>query len=320
MRTLSSLMWLATACADPVEPGTDRPPSDPDGPAGSADAAPHDTSTEAGRPSEPQLRTLLAASGAGDDVFLHPDGYLVASDPVGDGTLGAPTGSVLRRIDLDGHTEVYASGLTRPLGNSIGEDGRVYAVEWGGRGRVFAVATDRTVTVLTEGLSYASNVVAHPDGSLYVTAWGDDHIARIDPDSGARSVWRDGVDRPVGLALDLDGESLLVSSFSHGAVSRIGMDGSVSTLATLPANPSGVAADLVATPSGVYVTGFGCHCIYRVDEAGDVTVVAGTGEPGSTDGPATEATLREPNGIARSADGRTLYIQELGGGLRVLEL
>ena len=273
-----------------------------------------DTVTEA------TLSTLLSDAQAGDDILLHPDGFLVASDPIGDGGASLPTGTSLREIHLDGTVEVYAEGLVLPLGNDIDADGNVYAVEWGGQGRLFKVGADRAVSTLAAGMSYASNVVAHPNGVLYVTAWGDDAIYQVDPGTGERTTLVEGIDRPVGLALDADGVHLLVSSFSHGEVHRVSTGGEVALLASLPESGDGAAADLVATDSGVYVTSFGGNCIYRVDDAGVVEVAAGTGEAGGSDGPALEATLDQPNGIAASADGRTLYIQEFGGALRVLSL
>lgn len=298
------LMLIALAC---TEPKTDTTPTATD------------TATDSSA-AEPSLQTLLLDAGAGDDVLLHPDGFLVASDPIGEGRPNAPEGDALREIHLDGTVQTYAEGLVLPLGNDIDADGNVYAAEWGGEGRVFRVTPDRTVSTLVSGLSYASNIVAHPDQMLYVTAWGEDTIYRVDPATGEREPFAEGISKPVGLALDTDQTHLLVSSFSHGAVHRIAPDGTAAQIAELPDTGEGTAADLVATDGGVFVTSFSGNCVYRIDSAGAVEVVAGTGEAGGADGAPLEATLRQPNGIAASADGRTLFIQEFGGALRVLSL
>ncbi|MCB9795277.1 MAG: SMP-30/gluconolactonase/LRE family protein [Alphaproteobacteria bacterium] len=300
------MLFLLAACAG-------APTKTPDS------AAPDST------PPEPvhagALTTLLADSQGGDDVLWHPDGFLVVSDPLGDGSASAPAGTALRRVELDGRVSVYADGLVRPLGNDIDAQGRVYAAEWGGEGRVFRVSPEGDVEVLTSGLSYASNMVAHPDGALYVTDWDQDTVYRVSED-GEREVFAQGepLAGPVGIALDLDGASLLVASFDHGRIYRLDPDGGLEPFAELPEAGYGATADLVVTPLGVFVTSFGGHRVYRVSPEGEVELFAGTGEVGGADGPALEGSLNQPNGIAASADGRTLWVQEFGGALRVIEV
>ena len=60
----------------------------------------------------------------------------------------------------------------------------------------------------------------------------------------------------------------------------------------------------------MYITGFHGHRIYQVTMDGEVSILAGTGERGSIDGPALNATFSYPNGIAYDPGDHTLYINE----------
>lgn len=65
------------------------------------------------------------------------------------------------------------------------------------------------------------------------------------------------------------------------------------------------------------MTKFRGHQVFRVERDGSVSIVAGTGERGQSDGPATTALMSQPNGIAVSPSGQELWINELiaGGGV-----
>ncbi|MCY4593906.1 MAG: hypothetical protein OXC19_03810, partial [Bryobacterales bacterium] len=75
-------------------------------------------------------------------------------------------------------------------------------------------------------------------------------------------------------------------------------------------NPSAIALDadgniLVASSSG--------HCVRKIDGAGIITTIAGTGEQGSSGdgGPAIEAKLDRPDAIAVDGEGN-VYVAEYG--------
>ena len=69
--------------------------------------------------------------------------------------------------------------------------------------------------------------------------------------------------------------------------------------------PESIAVDSIGQ---VYLADEYGHRIRRIDSAGTITTVAGTGEFGySGGGPAASAELRHPSGVAMGSDG-TLYI------------
>ncbi|MBX6390681.1 MAG: protein kinase [Frankia sp.] len=85
-------------------------------------------------------------------------------------------------------------------------------------------------------------------------------------------------------------------------------DGGPATLAELD-GPMGIAID--TERDYVYLADSQNHRIRRVDRDGVITTVAGTGEAGETGdgGPATSATLNQPQAVAVADDG-TLYIAD----------
>ncbi|CAN0571293.1 unnamed protein product, partial [Laminaria digitata] len=101
---------------------------------------------------------------------------------------------------------------------------------------------------------------------------------------------------------------------------RLAADGTPTEIAKVDDVGSLVVADLVAAHGGLYATSFSGHRIWRIDAQGQAEVFAGTGVRGSQDGAGLSATFNAPNGIAASADGRTLYVQQLLGGLRVIPI
>ncbi|MCR4317841.1 MAG: DUF6531 domain-containing protein, partial [Planctomycetes bacterium] len=87
----------------------------------------------------------------------------------------------------------------------------------------------------------------------------------------------------------------------------------LSSLETVLFSPRGIAVD---DSCDVYITDAVAGRIYKVDsDTLDITVIAGTGEPGNTGdgGPATDATLQMPSGIAIGVD-ETIYFTDTGNG------
>src|SRR5690606_14724512 len=117
---------------------------------------------------------------------------------------------------------------------------------------------------------------------------------------------------------DSDGQ-VIVASANTGELWHLSDLGETATLGRVDEAGSIRVADVTPAHGGIYATSFGGHRIWRIT-GGSATVFAGTGARGSDDAPAESATFNQPNGIAASADGRTLYVQQFGGALRVIPI
>ncbi|MFQ5594962.1 MAG: ABC transporter substrate-binding protein [Anaerolineae bacterium] len=182
-------------------------------------------------------------------------------------------------------------------------------------------------------------LAADAAGNLYVFDWFNFRIRFISPDGMVTTLAGTGqpgfADGPAAqaqfqglgfLAVDAAGNLYLGDGGNH-RVRLITADGMVSTLAGTgeagyrdgPAdqaqfnNPAGVALDAAGN---VYVGDTDNNRIRVITPEGEVRTLAGTGEPGYQDGPATEAQLNAPNALTVDAAGNVIVSEGIPWQLR----
>ena len=165
---------------------------------------------------------------------------------------------------------------------------------------------------------------------LAMTAWSQNGSGwRIDTIAGTGKPGHSGdggpasearLSFPSGVAVDHAG-NLYIADFFSQRIRRVDTEETITTVAGIgepgyggddgPAVearlsfPSGVAADHAGN---LYVTDTGNHRVRRIDTTGTITTIAGTGEPGyDWDGPAVEAQLANPKGIAVDGSGNLYF-------------
>ena len=150
-------------------------------------------------------------------------------------------------------------------------------------GQSFGLGDGTPATSTSLGLM--RGVAIGADGSLYIAETGRDRVQRVTPD-GEIDVVAGGGDPADGVG-----------------------DGLPATDAALVA-PSAVAVDAEGV---LYISDTGNARVRRVGADGTIQTVAGGGDPDrlGDDGPATQASLSNPRGIALVADG-TLYVADAG--------
>lgn len=116
------------------------------------------------------------------------------------------------------------------------------------------------------------------------------------------------LNNPQGLALARSGEMYLADS-GNGSIRRISTSGDVSTLLSGLQSPSAVAIG----PAGqLYIAEAGRHRILQWDfKQAEPAILAGSGEPGHQDGPATAARFFTPLALA-VADNGDLFVADGG--------
>ena len=199
-------------------------------------------------------------------------------------------------------------------------------------------AVDDEVPALEASLNYVSAVAADRSGNLYIADTGDHRIRRVDaagtittvagtgtegfsgdggPATNAQLAW------PRGVTVDALGR-LYIGDASNHRIRRVDAAGTITTVAGAGApgfggdggpapsarlyGPWGVAVD---ASGNLYIADRSNHRIRRVDLAGTITTVAGTGTEGFSGdgGPATNAQLAWPRGVTVDASGN-LYIAD----------
>ena len=188
---------------------------------------------------------------------------------------------------LAGPIEAGSGGL------EVDPQGNVYTADFGAtlsRGpvgtRVWRVTPVGEVSVFAEGFRGASGNTLGPDGSFYQSNISSSTISRVWPEGHVEPFATEGLRSPVGLVFD-----------------------TATRFVTVPGGNNG---HIVWGNDVLYVVARGNHQIYELTLAGELTLLAGSGERGLDDGPGDTATLSLPNDVALSPDGRILYWNDVG--------
>ncbi|QBQ55345.1 RHS repeat-associated core domain-containing protein [Nitrosococcus wardiae] len=226
-----------------------------------------------------------------------------------------------------------------PTDLAFSPDGTLYITVRHQFGKLLRIAPEGNVTNVNfpVALSYLSSVAVGPDGSLYVVDVDNFRVLRIGVDggvsiaagngtaglSGTGSLATQAMMRPFEIALDADG-NLYIAEPKNNVIRRVGPDGLITLVAGSGSRgfsgDGGLATqarlnhpnDLAIGPDGnLYIADYNNHRIRRVSPNGIITTIAGNGGRGygGDGGPATQAMLRNPQGITVASDS-SLYIAD----------
>ena len=195
-----------------------------------------------------------------------------------------------------------ARGFADPFGVAVDRAGNVYVADAGAHNRIRRISVDGVVSDLAGGAE------GRRDGTGSAAAF---HT-------------------PSGIALDAEG-NLIVADTGNNAIRKVSMQGVVTTLAGDGTagfrdgpggqaqfnGPIGVAVDKAGN---VWVADTYNDRIRRIGTDGVVSTMAGSGVPGTLDGPATAAMFDTPSGIAVDQAGAVYVADTRAGAIRKLGL
>lgn len=262
--------------------------------------------------------TTVAGAGTGGNVdgngvaakFTFPNGF--ALDSSGNLYVADSGNNTIRKIDTSGNVTTLAGSSTPGSAN----------------GRGTAASFD-----------FPAGIVVDPGGNLFVADDGNNLIRKIDPSGNVTTFAGSGAqgsanglgtaasfNAPHGLVLDASG-NLYVADAGNNLVRKIDPSGNVTTLAGSGAQgsangqgtaatfnkPNGVAVD---ASGNVYVADTGNNVIRKVDSAGNVTTLAGSGAAALTNGQGTAASFDSPDGLTVDAAGNVFVADTLNNAIR----
>ena len=265
-------------------------------------------------------------------VAATPDGGFLVAETYGNrirrvsprGVISTVAGTGREGLSGDGGPAT-AARLDHPSAVARLADGSV-AIADQRNGRVRLVDPSGRITTLVTG-RWADAVAAAPDGGVLVVEALNNrvlHVTRagvitVVAGDGTRGFAGDGgpavaarLSRPTGVAVAPDGAILIADGSGH--VRRVAADGTISTVASIP-RPAAVAA----TPDGTILVA-SVNRILRIRPDGAVAAVAGTGRGNFSGdaGPALEANLWRPMGVAAAAGGGILVADTGSGRIRLV--
>ena len=137
-----------------------------------------------------------------------------------------------------------------------------------------------------------------------------------------------GFSDPFGVAVAIDGTLYVADAGESNRIRKVAPDGTVSTLAggTEGFSDGGGAAASFNTPSGLalandgdlFVADTGNNRIRKVTPEGQVSTVAGDGNAGYVDGPASQARFNGPMGLAVDARGNISVADTYNDRIRMI--
>ncbi len=251
------------------------------------------------------VATLTEAGNGG--VSVGPDGNIYVGDSGPTPGLG---GQRVFRVTPTGQSSLFAGGppLLTALGGAWDSKGRFHQASFNGNAVLRIDDNGVMTTFVTEGIAGPVGLAFDSNDDLYVANCSSNTIQKVKPDGTSEPFASSPLfNCPNGITVG-PGGNVYVANFNDGAMLQVTPVGAVSNFATLPGGNLGH----IAFGNGVfYVTARGAHQIYTVSLLGTPSVLIGSGIQGFRDGSSTRASLSLPNGVALSADGSTLYFNQV---------
>ena len=251
--------------------------------------------------------------------------YGVTADARGNTYIADLGNNRIQKIPPGGVATTLLSQLASPRNVLADASGNIYFSEFGGQ-RVRMIAPDGTVSLVAgtglpgqtgDGglavlaqLNYPAGLALDVYGNLYIADSGGNRIRKVSAGK-ITTVLATGLSTPTAVAVDAAG-NLYVVDTGNQRIRKLTPSG---TITTIPL----AARDLTIDGAGNLLVASGAH-VYRVLGSGAVTRIAGDGAflSRGDGGPATQARLNAPSGVALDASGNVWIADTANGRIRMV--
>ena len=281
---------------------------------------------------------ITTVVGTGGDGYGGDDGLAVqarlnqpigvATDSAGNLYIADTDNHRIRKVDSSGIiTTVAGTGgdgyggdgglavqarLNRPKGVATDSAGNLYIADSNNQ-RIRKVDSSGIITTVAGPGRRGARVIGDGGPATAARLWDPTRVA-VD---GAGNLYiADRINQRIR-KVDSSGIITTVAGTGETAFGGYGGDGGPAAQARL-SNPYGVAAD---SAGNLYIADSGNRRIRKVDSSGIITTVAGTGGygDGGDGGPAVQARLSEPYGVATDSAGNLYIADSLNNRIRVVK-
>lgn len=265
------------------------------------------------------VRRIDAGTGRIDAVVgMGQPGYRMTPSGRWERT-GDPGAANARSVYLGAVTGLTTDGSDRLLIASTDPAGYGFVRRYdGASGTLTVIAGSPTgedkkeVAALGAMLYGPIGLAVHASGMVFVADFGNNKVWRIDTSAGIMTTVA-GTGATFRSSREVaDPVKGRVAEFSLDDIGDGGW-----ALDAVVFNPWGLAMDRA---QNLFLTEYGGHRVRRIDATGKITTVAGMGRPGPTGdgGPATEAQLNHPKGLAVDATGNIFVADAENARIRVI--
>ncbi|MBC7935666.1 MAG: hypothetical protein H7Y86_09985 [Rhizobacter sp.] len=272
---------------------------------------------------EPVVQTVSIPGPAISSDGLTTDnlGNVYATDNIG--TSPDPfngNGTTIYKIKPNGERTLFADKLDGgPAGCCFDKWGNFYVCTFRD-GKLIKIKPNGSRQVIADNLEGPIQVVSDRQGNLFVSVAGigeavGSKIYKFTP-NGTKSILADlfslGGIALTGMAIDKY-DNLYVGNFVNDIIHKVTPGGTATVFVhlSLPGIPyTPFTGYLTYANENIYAAGTTISRLYKITLAGQVSVLAGTGQAGAQDGAPATATFTGPNGIAADPSGNVLYISE----------
>jgi sugar lactone lactonase YvrE len=273
--------------------------------------------------------SISTAAGTGDAAYFGDGGAATNA------SLNAPSG-----LALDAFGDLFIADTGNERIRMVGVNGMIETFAGNGTAGFFG---DGITLGPFASLNNPSGVAVDSDGNVFIADTENHRIRKITPGGIISTVAGNGNAGPLGdggqatnacliwpcaLTLDTDGSLLIVDD---NVIRRVGTDGIINTVAgdgeygysgdggratnAEFASPSGIAVDNLGN---IFIADADNQCLRMINANRIVSTIAGNGNLGFSGdgGPATNASLAEPWGVATDSNGNLFVADSVNNRIR----